>query len=107
MMKRTSVCLLEPMCFYKQLFAKAFFNSLKSTFCVIFLLLWSCNVWGQHKWLPEHPRLLFTGAETSEVRRLMETDPLAGELAFCGASSFHQTTGEGKHLQERHLSCAA
>ena len=81
-MKRTSICLLEPMFFYKQLFAKAFFNSLKPTFSVIFLLLWSCNVRGQQKWLPEHPRLLFTGVETSEVRHLMETDPLAGELAF-------------------------
>ncbi len=81
-MKRTSVCLLEPMFFYKQLFTKAFFNSLKSTFSVIFLFLWSYNVRGQQKWLPEHPRLLFTGAETSEVRHLMETDPLAGELAF-------------------------
>lgn len=29
----------------------------------------------------EPPRLLFTESETSEVKRLIETDPLAGELA--------------------------
>ena len=44
-------------------------------------LLFVCAAYGQQRFLPEHPRLLFTGAETSEVKRLMETDPLAGELA--------------------------
>lgn len=38
-------------------------------------------VWGQQDWLPAHPRLLFTQAETAEVKRLIETDSLAGELA--------------------------
>lgn len=48
---------------------------------LLFMLLWACSIWGQQKWLPEHPRLLFTGTETSEVKRLIETDGLAGELA--------------------------
>lgn len=50
---------------------------------VLFLLLLfiTTAVYGQQRILPEHPRLLFTGSETSEVKRLMEADALAGELA--------------------------
>lgn len=32
-------------------------------------------------WLPDHPRLLFTNAETSAVKQLIKDDPLVGELA--------------------------
>lgn len=48
---------------------------------LLFMLLWTCSVWGQQTWLSNHPRLLFTEAETSEVKRLIKNDPLAGELA--------------------------
>ena len=30
------------------------------------MLLLTYSAWGQQNWLPNHPRLLFTGAETSE-----------------------------------------
>lgn len=46
------------------------------------MLLLTCNTWGQQNWLPNHPRLLFTGAETSEVKELIKNEPLAGELAL-------------------------
>lgn len=48
---------------------------------LLFMLIWTGSVWGQQHWLQNHPRLLFTESETSEVKRLIETDPLAGELA--------------------------
>lgn len=38
--------------------------------------------WGQQNWLSKHPRLLFTKDETAEVKQLMRSDPLAGELAL-------------------------
>ncbi len=44
-------------------------------------LIWTCNLWSQQRWLPEHPRLLFTGAETARVKHLIETDTLAARLA--------------------------
>ena len=46
------------------------------------MLLLTCSTWGQQNWLPNHPRLLFTGAETSEVKELIKNEPLAGELAL-------------------------
>lgn len=70
------------MCFRKRLSDKAFCQSLKLVFSVMFLFLGSYSAWGQHGWLPEHPRLLFTGAETSGVKQLMQTDLLAGELSL-------------------------
>lgn len=48
---------------------------------LLFMLLWTCIAWGQQPWLQSHPRLLFTGAETPEVKQLIKNDPLAGELA--------------------------
>lgn len=60
-----------------------FLNSLSWRRSLMFLcmLFAACTAYGKQRFLPEHPRLLFTEAETSEVKRLMETDPLAGELA--------------------------
>ena len=46
------------------------------------MLLLTYSAWGQQNWLPNHPRLLFTGAETSEVKELIKNEPLAGELAL-------------------------
>ena len=48
---------------------------------ILFLcvLLAASGVWGQA--LLQHPRLLFTKAEEPEVKRLIQTDPLAGQLA--------------------------
>lgn len=46
------------------------------------MLLLTCSTWGQQNWLPNHPRLLFTGAETSEVKELIKNEPLVGELAL-------------------------
>lgn len=49
---------------------------------LLFMLLCTCSAWGvKQNWLPNHPRLLFTEAETDEVKQLVETDALAGELA--------------------------
>lgn len=46
------------------------------------MLLLTYSAWGQQNWLPNHPRLLFTGAETFEVKELIKNEPLAGELAL-------------------------
>ena len=34
------------------------------------MLLLTYSAWGQQNWLPNHPRLLFTGAETFEVKAI-------------------------------------
>lgn len=47
----------------------------------LFMILLTCNAWGQQNWLTGHPRLLFTKAEESAVKQLIKTAPLAGELA--------------------------
>lgn len=49
---------------------------------LLFVLLLTCSAWGQQNWLPKHPRLLFTEAETPEVNRLIKSEPLAGELSL-------------------------
>lgn len=57
------------------------FGNCRST---MFLLICLCTTlgWGQQRWLPEHPRLLFTDAETSGVKELVQNNPLAGRLAL-------------------------
>lgn len=47
---------------------------------VLLMLLFVCNVYSQQRFL-SHPRLLFTGAEETAVKQLIQNDPLAGELA--------------------------
>lgn len=48
---------------------------------VLLMLLFVCNVYSQQRFLSNHPRLLFTGAEETAVKQLIQNDPLAGELA--------------------------
>lgn len=50
---------------------------------MIFLmeLLMACMVWGQQRFLPEHPRLLFLESEESEVKELMKTNKEVRQLA--------------------------
>lgn len=48
---------------------------------LLFVTLITFQAWGQTTFLPQHPRLLFTKAEEPEVKRLIQTDPLAGQLA--------------------------
>lgn len=48
---------------------------------VLLMLLFVCNVYSQQSFLSNHPRLLFTGAEETAVKQLIQNDPLAGELA--------------------------
>lgn len=48
---------------------------------LLFMLFVACATYGQQRYLTEHPRLLFTKAETPEVKRLIQTDQLAGKLA--------------------------
>ena len=38
-------------------------------------------MYSQQRFLSNHPRLLFTGAEETAVKQLIQNDPLAGELA--------------------------
>lgn len=55
--------------------------SMGRSITLLFMLLLTCGVCGQQYWLSNHPRLLFTGTETSAVKQLIKTDSLAGELA--------------------------
>lgn len=48
---------------------------------VLLMLLFVGNVYGQQRFLFNHPRLLFTGTEEIAVKQLMQNDPFAGELA--------------------------
>ena len=48
---------------------------------VVFMLLFVCNMYGQQRFLSNHPRLLFTGAEEAAVKQLIQSNQLAGELA--------------------------
>ena len=48
---------------------------------VVFMLLFVCNMYGQQRFLSNHPRLLFTGAEEAAVKQLIQNNRLAGELA--------------------------
>lgn len=48
---------------------------------VLLMLLFACNAYSQQRFLPNHPRLLFTAAEEVAVKRMIQDDPLAGELA--------------------------
>lgn len=48
---------------------------------VVFMLLFVCNMYGQQRFLSNHPRLLFTGAEEAAVKQLIQNNQLAGELA--------------------------
>lgn len=48
---------------------------------VLLMLLFVGNVYSQQRFLPNHPRLLFTGIEEIAVKQLMRNDPFAGELA--------------------------
>ena len=48
---------------------------------VVFMLLFVCNMYGQQRFLSNHPRLLFTGAEEAAVQQLIQNNQLAGELA--------------------------
>ena len=41
----------------------------------------ACMVWGQQRFLPEHPRLLFLESEESEVKELMKTNKEVRQLA--------------------------
>lgn len=43
-------------------------------------LLCVASVWGQNRWLPRHPRLLWTGEETAAVKNHLKTDQLVGEM---------------------------
>ena len=63
---------------------KPFFLTLNMgrSITLLFMLLFACNAWGQQKWLPEHPRLLFTKSETAVVKQLIKTEPLAGKLSL-------------------------
>lgn len=47
----------------------------------LFTLFFACNAYSQQRFLPNHPRLLFTAAEEVAVKRMIQNDPLAGELA--------------------------
>lgn len=57
------------------------FSRKARTALLLVFLLCSCRLWAQQRWLPEHPRLLFTGAETAKVKNLIQTDTLAARLA--------------------------
>ena len=61
-------------------FLSSFLSKTRKTMLLVFLLC-SCSLWAQQRWLPEHPRLLFTGAETAKVKSLIRTDTLAAQLA--------------------------
>ena len=39
---------------------------------VVFMLLFVCNMYGQQRFLSNHPRLLFTGAEEAAVKQLIQ-----------------------------------
>ena len=60
-----------------------FLDSLSWRKSLVFLcvLLITCAAYGQQKWLPEHPRLLFTKSETPEVKNLIENNSQVHELA--------------------------
>ena len=45
---------------------------------VVFMLLFVCNMYGQQRFLSNHPRLLFTGAEEAAVKQLIQNNRLAG-----------------------------
>lgn len=62
-------------------FAFLTLNKGKSTI-IFFVLLWACSIWGSKNTCRNLLRLLFTGTETFEVKRLIEIDGLADELAF-------------------------
>jgi hypothetical protein len=64
----------------RNLFFKLIADMSRST-TVLLMLLFVCNVYSQQRFLSNHPRLLFTGAEETAVKQLIQNDPLAGELA--------------------------
>lgn len=64
----------------RNLFFKLIADTSRST-TVLLMLLFVCNVYSQQRFLSNHPRLLFTGAEETAVKQLIQNDPLAGELA--------------------------
>lgn len=45
------------------------------------MLFVACGIYGQQRFLADHPRLLFTKAETSAVKKLVKNNPQAHELA--------------------------
>ncbi len=57
------------------------FSRKARTALLLVFLLCSLSLLAQQRWLPEHPRLLFTGAETAKVKNLIQTDTLAARLA--------------------------
>lgn len=55
-------------------------KSMGRSIMLLSMLLMACEVYGQQS-LRAHPRLLFTKVEEPEVMRIIQTNPLAGELA--------------------------
>lgn len=55
--------------------------SLGRSIMLLLMLLMTNELSSQTNILTHHPRLLFTKAEEPEVRRLIQSDPLAGDLA--------------------------
>lgn len=49
--------------------------------CCCIHVAFVCNMYGQQRFLSNHPRLLFTGAEEAAVKQLIQNNRLAGELA--------------------------
>lgn len=62
---------------------KLFFNltDMCRSIALLFILFVVCTAYGQQHFLAEHPRLLFTKAETLGIKELIKNNPQAHELA--------------------------